>query len=202
MKIHLIRHAQSLANAEHVWTGQRDIPLSPLGISEQEKLCGLYKYPEAEIYFSSPLSRCTRSLEIIYGRPADILAPMLSECALGILEGRPYTNLDDDPQYTEWLANPERPVEGGESFAGFTRRVCSGFDALIKELLARGVKSAAGTMHGNVMRAVLHRFADEKIPHDKWPIPNGGVYTLTLDTNGAVTSIKTEPEFLFGKKKA
>ncbi|MCD7953837.1 MAG: histidine phosphatase family protein [Synergistaceae bacterium] len=197
MRIYLIRHAQSLANAENVWTGQRDIPLSPQGVAEQREICARFSYPRAEFYFSSPLKRCTQSLELIYGRAADYLPAALSECSLGILEGRPYTNLDDDPNYTAWLAAPDRPIERGESFNGFTERVCAGFAALLSRCRAAGVSTAAGMMHGNVMRAVLHRFADKNIPHGEWRIPNGGMYILEFNAEGELISWSTAPGFLF-----
>lgn len=197
MRIYLIRHAQSLANAENIWTGQRDIPLSLQGAAEQRAICARFSYPRAEFYFSSPLKRCTQSLELIYGRAADYLPAALSECSLGILEGRPYTNLDDDPNYTAWLAAPDQPIERGESFNGFTERVCAGFAALLLRCRAAGVSTAAGTMHGNVMRAVLHRFADKNIPHGEWRIPNGGMYILEFNAEGELLSWSTAPGFLF-----
>ena len=197
MRIYLIRHAQSLANAEKVWTGQRDIPLSPQGVAEQRALCERFFYPRAELYFSSPLVRCTQSLELIYGCAADYLSSELSECALGILEGRHYTNLDNDPQYTAWLAEPDRPIEGGESFNGFTRRACRGFEGLLARCRAAGASTAAGTMHGNVMRAVLHRFAAPEIPHSEWRIPNGGMYILDFAAEGYFVLWRTAPDFLF-----
>lgn len=197
MKVHLIRHAQSTANALHEWTGWRDAGLSDTGRREQLDLCARFKYPKADIYFTSPLKRCVESFRLIYRREPDLLCNMLKECALGILEGKKYTNLNDDPQYVAWLATPDLPIEGGESFSEFTGRVCAGFALLTAELRARGVESAAGVMHGNVMRALLHRFADEKIQHGEWQIPNGGVYTLKFDEKGFCTGWETTPAFLF-----
>ena len=199
LSIFLIRHAKSLSNASNVWTGQRDVPLSPEGEREQRRLCGRFCYPRAELYFSSPLARCTQSFEIIYGRQALRLLPSLCECSLGVLEGEPYTNLDDDPKYCAWLAAPELPLSGGESFNDFTRRACSGFEELLAEVLAAGIQSAAGVMHGNVMRALLHRFADESIAHGAWQIPNGGMYELSFDAAGRCRKWRAAPGFLFSK---
>lgn len=197
MKIFLIRHAQSIANSTNVWTGQRDIPLSPQGIKEQGAICARFSYPDAELYFSSPLLRCTQSLEIIYGRSPDYITEEFLECSLGILEGKQYTNLDDDPNYIAWTTFPERSIENGESFNGFTERVCDGFEKLLSSLISKGISSAAGTMHGNVMRAILHRFADPGIPHGHWCIPNGGMYILDFDTERNLCSWNKAPDFLF-----
>ncbi len=197
MKIYLIRHAQSLSNAANTWTGQLDISLSPKGVEEQRELCSRFVYPDAEVYFSSPLLRCKQSLEIIYGRSPDYILPEFSECSLGVLEGKQYTNLDDDPNYIAWTAYPEKPVEGGESFTDFGKRVCHGFEKLLALLGDRGVSTAAGAMHGNVMRAILNRFADPETPHGLWPIPNGGMYVLDFDSEGKLSFWSTAPDFLF-----
>lgn len=200
MKIYLIRHAQSLSNEANIWTGQLDIPLSPQGAEEQRKLCGRFAYPEAEIYFSSPLLRCTQSLEIIYGRSPDHILPEFSECSLGILEGKQYTNLDNDPNYISWTTSPGKQIEGGESFNSFTERVCDGFEKLLSSLKSNEISSAAGMMHGNVMRAILHRFADPGIPHWHWRIPNGGMYILDFITERKLSSWSTAPGFIFRKE--
>ena len=199
LTVYLIRHARSAANAVRCWTGQRDIGLSPEGIAEQRALCGKYSYPDAEFYFSSPLMRCTQSFEIIYGARPCFMAASLMECSLGVLEGKKYTSLDDDPAYTAWLAHPEVPLEHGESFSGFTERVCAGFAELLAQLQKKRCRSAAGVMHGNVMRALLHRFANASIPHGGWPIPNGGLYTLEFSDAMRCTKVSAEPAFLFGK---
>ena len=197
MKIYLIRHGQSVANKNNEWTGQRDLPLSPEGIEEQKRLCALFTYPRAELGFSSPLRRCSDSYRLIYGRAPELLLPELMECSLGVLEGRCYTDLTNDPNYLAWLASPELPLPQGESFRGFTERVCRGFSQLLSRGRGRGITSAAGTMHGNVMRAILHHFAAPEIPHGEWKIPNGGLYKLELDDKGLCRSWSTEPEFLF-----
>lgn len=196
MKIYLIRHAESTANALHIWTGQTDADLSDRGIAEQKALCGRFAYPNADLYVSSPLLRCTHSMRIIYGREPDILLPDFMECSLGILEGRKYTNLNDDENYTDWLNNPEIPISGGESFGNFSRRAASGFTKVTRLMCERKAESAAVMLHGNVMRAILHAHADREIPHSRWKIPNGGVYELNTDGD-RVCSWLSYPVYLF-----
>ncbi|MDD4159659.1 MAG: histidine phosphatase family protein, partial [Synergistaceae bacterium] len=135
--------------------------------------------------------------EIIYGRLPNYISAEFSECSLGVLEGKPYTNLDNDPNYMKWTSFPERAIENGESFNKFTERVCNGFEKLIYYIRMNGISSASGTMHGNVMRAVLHRFADTEISHGKWRIPNGGMYILEFDEEGRLGRWSASPDFLF-----
>jgi alpha-ribazole phosphatase len=200
MKIFLLRHAKSVHNDANTWTGHIDADLSPGGIAEQVRLCSLFEYPDAEILLSSPLRRCTRSLEIIYGKRPYYAVPELIECALGSLEGKPYTNLDDDPNYLRWLAEPELSFHGGESFGEFTRRSRAGFAKLVGSLIEERVRSVVIMTHGNVMRAVLSGFIDRSVPHGRWHIPNGGGYLFDIyDVKKEPSSYEVVPEFLFDR---
>lgn len=198
MKIFLLRHAKSVNNDANVWTGRIDADLSEQGIAEQNELCARFEYPRADAYFSSPLLRCTRSFKLIYGDTPYRKVPELTECALGCLEGKPYTNLNDDPFYLKWLREPENPFHGGESFSEFTLRSRSGFIKTVADCEAKKVSSAVIMTHGNVMRAVLCGFVDPEIPHDKWSIPNGGGYLFEFTSlSEPPVEFKCLPEFLF-----
>ena len=197
MKIYLIRHGESTANEKHVWTGQSDYDLSAKGIAELESIKSRYKYPQAELSFSSPLVRCVHSFRILYEREPDILVPQLMECKLGELEGMPYSDISADPAYISWIMDPERPLPGGESFRQFSSRATSAFVRLIGIAMRRKVSSAVVMVHGDVMRAILHRFASSAIPHRAWNVPNGCVYVCETDKNGTISNYACEPDFLF-----
>ena len=68
---------------------------------------------------------------------------------------------------------------------------------MLEMMRERRINSASVMLHGNVMRAILHRFADTYIPHSEWKIPNGGLYKLDLSDDGKVLSYTQEPDFLF-----
>lgn len=198
MRIYMIRHAQSTANSLKVWTGQTNAGLSEEGAAALRSICGRFEYPRCEIYFSSPLLRCTESMKIIYGRAADYELTELAECDMGELAGMPYTSLDDDPNYFAWIGRPEEtPPWKGESFGAFRRRAERGFARMLGICRERGAESAASVMHGDVMRAVLHRFADEKVAHGDWKIPNGGAYMLEFGDGETALRCETLPDFLF-----
>ena len=198
MKIYMIRHAQSTANLEKVWTGQTNAALSDGGAAALRAICARFAYPRCDLYFSSPLRRCTESMEIIYGRAADFELAELAECDMGELAGAPYTSLDNDPNYFAWIGKPEEtPPWKGESFGAFRRRAELGFLKILEICRERGAKSAAAVMHGDVMRAALHRFADPSVSHGEWKIPNGGVYAIEFGADGQMLRCETMPEFLF-----
>lgn len=198
MKIYMIRHAQSTANLEKVWTGQTNAALSDGGAAALRAICARFAYPRCDLYFSSPLRRCTESMEIIYGRAADFELAELAECDMGELAGAHYTSLDDDPNYFAWIGKPEEtPPWKGESFGAFRRRAELGFLRILEICRERGAKSAAAVMHGDVMRAALHRFADPSVSHGEWKIPNGGVYAIEFGADRQMLRCETMPEFLF-----
>ena len=91
----------------------------------------------------------------------------------------------------------ETPPWKGESFGDFRRRAENGFLRILEICRERRAESAAAVMHGDVMRAVLHRFADPAVGHGDWKIPNGGVYALDFGAEERAARCERLPEFLF-----
>lgn len=201
MRVFLLRHGRTAANDSRVWTGRRDFGLSAEGAEEIKMICLRCDYPRGDIYFSSPLRRCAESMEIVYGRPADYSLPEFMECSLGSLEGKKYTNLDDDRDYISWIKNPDLSRHGGESFGQFTFRVRAGFLKMMEISERAGVKNVTAVLHGNVMRAILHGFVDVTLAHQSWKIPNCGGYLFDFeDTSSSCPGLlqyEKIPEFLF-----
>jgi len=198
MIFYLIRHAKSISNAANEWTGQIDAALSLEGIKKQKELAVKFAYPKGDLYFSSPLSRSIDTLKIIYGHAPDVILPELSECSLGILEGKRYDNLDTDVEYLSWMNEPDVPVQGGESFNEFKKRSEESFEIMLRLATEKKYKSVVAVTHGNVMRAMLHRFADSSRKHNEWLIPNGGVYMLNVEEGADKANFYEKmPSFLF-----
>jgi broad specificity phosphatase PhoE len=133
MELLIVRHAESVANAEARMQGQRDYPLSELG-EQQAALLGRflvsagYRFDAA---YTSPLSRARATalaLTTALGLPDAELTAELSELNAGSLQGltrdeisgrfpgffqRALTELGDFAEY------------GGESYADVQRRVQS-----------------------------------------------------------------------------
>jgi broad specificity phosphatase PhoE len=131
MELLIVRHAESVANAEERMQGQRDYPLSPRGEVQAAQLARFlvntgYKFDAA---YTSPLTRALRTAEVLtsaLGLPAPELTPELSELNAGQLQGltraeigesfpnflqRRLTDLGDFSEY------------GGESYADVQTRV-------------------------------------------------------------------------------
>ena len=65
-KIHLIRHGRTQANEEGLYVGRTDLPLSPGGLNALLALREGGGYPTAGRFFTSPLTRCRQTLEVLY----------------------------------------------------------------------------------------------------------------------------------------
>ena len=65
MYIYLVRHGQSVWNAEERHQGWQDVPLSPLGEMQAERVAGRLKEQSFDYYFTSPIKRCYQTAEAI-----------------------------------------------------------------------------------------------------------------------------------------
>ena len=95
-KIHLIRHGKTAANAEGLYIGRTDLPLSPEGLRELLDLKKDYQYPGAARFFTSPLARCQQTLEVLYPGCQPETVAGLAECDFGEWDGRPIRELKND----------------------------------------------------------------------------------------------------------
>jgi len=131
MELLIVRHAESVANAEERMQGQRDYPLSARGEAQAQTLARFlasagFRFDAA---YTSPLTRARRTAELLtsaLGLPEPELAPELSELHAGSLQGltrdeigasfpsfmqRRLTDLGDFSEY------------GGESYADVQARI-------------------------------------------------------------------------------
>ena len=168
----LVRHGQSTANAQGIWQGQMDFPLSEEG-RRQASLAGTALSGEPfEGLYSSPLSRAFETAEIIRDRTgfADEVVPIggLSERHGGILEGHTWAEQERrNPELAKkFLALPEEerwPLVGAET----DEEVIARFEAALESI--RALHPAGSRLvvvsHGGVMRAYLRgHFGTEVLP--------------------------------------
>ncbi len=127
-RIFLIRHAESEWNAAHRYTGQQDVPLSPLG-RKQARLVAerLADEPLAAIY-SSPLRRAHETaMAIAQARSLPIILDAnLMELAHGLWEGLTAAQVAEKfaEGITQWHAQPAQvTMPQGESLGELAQRV-------------------------------------------------------------------------------
>lgn len=187
----LIRHGETAWNRATRIQGHTDIPLSPLGIAQAEKLAhALAEEPLAAIY-SSDLSRARQTAEAV-AVPHDLeiqFDPALRERAFGRFEGLSWQEIDEG--YPEDAARwrrrePDFAVGGGESLTVFSAR-CLG--AARRAAAAHPGQTIALVAHGGVLDC-LYRAAT-RVALDaprSWQLGNATINRL-LATSGGFTLI-------------
>lgn len=131
MRLLLIRHAESVGNAERRLQGQGDFPLSERGAMQAGLLARrLQKLERPVALYSSPLLRTRQTAEIIGSATglAVQLLPAVREYDFGEVSGLTWTEIAE--HYPELIAavrsrTPEYPhYPGEEGREEFQRRVC------------------------------------------------------------------------------
>ena len=177
MKIYLIRHSMTAGNLEKRYIGKTDEPLCDAGI----KLLTERHYPEAERVYVSPLKRCIQTAEIIYPQTELRVIKELAECDFGIFENRNYLELENCPEYQEWIdSGGTLPFPGGESREGFQKRTLLGFRKVLKECRDEKIRTAALVVHGGTIMSIMEQYAVPSGGYYDYQIKNGEGYELVL----------------------
>lgn len=165
MEITLVRHAQSIWNAEDRWQGQSDVPLSDKGRAEAEKVALHMQHGRFERVVASDLSRAADTARAITsaqeGAPAVELRAGLREMNLGAWCGLPHAEVVERfPEELKALQHgaPMRIGGTGESLPEFADRVM-GELAAIREA-AKETDRILVVTHGGVIRAVMFALLD------------------------------------------
>lgn len=180
--VSLLRHGLTLENEQKAYIGWLDSPLSELGKQQLIKMS--FSVPRAELIFSSPLLRCLETAHIFFPKSQIITIEELKEMYFGAWEGKTYEELKHNDMYRKWLTDIfTEPIEAGESFIQFSKRISTGVEQIFLHVKEKHVNHIAVVTHGGVIRFILHKlFSQEKSFFD-WQIPYGGGYELTFDKN-------------------
>lgn len=162
--VYLLRHGQTLWNAQRRYLGSTDQPLSPEGRAALAGRTG----PPADRLYVSPLRRCRETAELLYPGMAQQIVPDLRECDFGVFEGRTYEELRDDPAYQQWLDSAgEIPPPGGEGKAACRERTVRAFLELVER-----ADRAAFVVHGGTIMTLMETLEDSGEFY-RWQVGNG-----------------------------
>lgn len=154
----LIRHAQTDDNAQGRISGWTDSCLSGQGRAQAERLAAhVRRLPPLERLYASPLQRAWLTAAAI-GAAVGLApepAPGLREIHFGEVEGTAFVDFEQRyPElYARWLdPTAELLWPGGESRAGFRRRIMAALEPIEAESHVRRV---AVVSHGGVIATYL-----------------------------------------------
>ncbi|MEQ3553588.1 histidine phosphatase family protein [Pseudonocardia nematodicida] len=178
MRLLLVRHGETAANAARRLQGDSDVPLSGAGRAGARDLGPLVASYRPEHVVVSPLDR-TRETARLLGVSPDRVDPRWQEADLGQWTDR---FVDDLPaaEYAAWRAGELTPP-GGESFAGMTARVTGA----LADLPGDGVVLVV--THGGPIRAVLDHLLGLRPSR---LVPVGPASLTVLDHDGGGTRLR------------
>ncbi|WKZ30611.1 MAG: histidine phosphatase family protein [Candidatus Dojkabacteria bacterium] len=165
-KVYLFRHAQTDDNANHIFSGTRDVTLNETGIKQAYDLQKLLAEVQVDVAFSSPMRRTVETISIALKRHTEVkvcLDPRIRERSYGELQGK---NKDDIareslPLFKLYHRSYYTAPPKGESLYSVDMRVRPFIRDLVKNLNEFNY-SAAICAHSNSMRGM--RIFFEQLP--------------------------------------
>jgi len=162
-RILLVRHGQSVWNADGRWQGQADPPLSDLGVEQATAAADSDALADVGALYSSDLERARHTAQLVGERLglAPVVDGRLRERHAGDWEGR--TRAEIDEHWPGYLASGRRPP-GYESDDSVLERVLVALDAITDGLDG----DVLVVTHGGVVRTVERHLggdADGLIPN-------------------------------------
>lgn len=179
--IHLIRHAPCEGNLEGRYIGRTESPLAMEGVKALVELKKKYAYPKARAFFASPSTRCVDTLKILYPEAEPEVILEMAECDFGDWENRTAEELKSDERFAAWMENGSRAAPpNGESGNVFMQRVCSGFEMLVQNLMAKGETEAVLVTHGGVIMTILSAYGLPRANFYDWMCDGGCGYSVRI----------------------
>jgi broad specificity phosphatase PhoE len=154
VQLHMMRHGETVTNAQAVVAGSRDVPLTAAG-EEQARWIGLQLDRHYGLALHSTLSRSWRTLFLALeeGRiRVDQMRgdPRLNERNLGVLELQPWRPVDEYAHGDLYYA-----PKGGESYAEVARRCLSLLTDLVDDVATASLEKVLVSGHMGPMRILL-----------------------------------------------
>ena len=184
LTLSLVRHGQTVYNAEGRLQGWCDSPLTPRGLAGVRTTATHLAARPVTVAYTSPAGRArTTAQEIMAHHPGSPLVtdPDLREFGFGDLEARPEADLharyDPDTMFDEVLRGTFAGIPGGETGQQFLARVGSAFARIERRHRGGHVLVVS---HGLTLRAYLMMIDSGPAG----PLPNASVSTVEVTRGG------------------
>lgn len=155
----LLRHAQSVWNADGRWQGWADPPLSPEGEAQAHRAAArLVGEAPFEFVASSDLLRAVRTAEIL-AADLELSVPLTIESGLREYDVGDWSGCTFEQIEARWPGGVAHfaqgdPPPGGEERAAFDARVLAGGRRVAQQARAAGAGRMLIVAHGGVVRAL------------------------------------------------
>jgi broad specificity phosphatase PhoE len=176
--VYLVRHGETTWNRERRFQGHQDVPLSPAGLIQAERLAQSLKTEVFDAVYSSDLQRAARTAELI-ARQHDLPVVTLKdlrERSMGEWEG--LTQEEVAARFPDWRQRIAEGRHGAESFAELQERMMDQLEDLVR--LHRGGRILA-VSHGGSINAVLDRVSQGRYGPGMSRLQNTSLTHLVFD---------------------
>lgn len=192
----LIRHAESIANADNLLAGRIDYPLSPAGKLDATAIAKAFALSnQVERIWCSPLLRAQQTASpFVTACNAPLrIDDRLQEQHMGRFSGQSYAEIENDPGYchdrtARWNWVPEG---GGESYQMIAARVDSFLADLRAQCERENLSSLLIVTHAVTLR-LFRACLEGTLPvYPERIAGNGEVWSTQLTPAGTPSAIKT-----------
>ena len=153
MKLYVVRHGETLENANNCLVGRLNSSLTEEGINQAKKVSEYFKDKNIDLIVSSPLDRCKQTSEIISNENIPIIySDSLLGRDHGEFTGKPKESINFD-EY--WNYNKNIKYEKAESVKDLYNRVAK----LVEEIKEKYYdKNIIIVTHSGIMRVLYYYF--------------------------------------------
>ncbi len=181
LEVILIRHCETDYNKDRRFAGITDVGINKKGTKQAKLLKNKLKNEKIDIVYSSNLTRCRETLEIINIKSEVVYSKNLQEMDFGVWEGLTYEEAEKNhgELVLEWKKDwINYTIPKGESFSIMSKRLIDEFE-IIKNKHSGKI---AVISHGGCIRAILGHYLMDSIKECwKFYVENGSVSRLSFD---------------------
>ncbi|MFV8828438.1 histidine phosphatase family protein [Alkalihalobacterium sp. APHAB7] len=182
LAVTLLRHSLTDYNEQKRYLGWTDIPINDKGKQLLAELKDKYRYLHTDVIYSSDLTRCVTTAEILYPNVSIIKDKSLRELNFGDWEGKTYEEIKEEPLYRKWLDDLNKTIPpNGEAYLSFQSRIINSWNNIIKDALGQKRKHIIVVSHGGPIRCILSQMTSQNRSFWEWNIGYGQGYTLTAE---------------------
>jgi broad specificity phosphatase PhoE len=192
-RIHLVRHGQTIMNAQVRFRGRLDVPLNEVGRAEAQEAARALQGSRIVAVYTSPLGRAREVAEAIAvknGVGAVRDQPDLINLDYGAWEGltKEESAAVDPVAWAAYTGNPEEAVcPEGEAVAAAADRVVAGLRAIARQ---HPGQSVAAVSHGVMLRLAVLRVAGASDADWQFAMPTGKA--IVFDVDGDTITLMSE----------
>ncbi len=188
MKIWLIRHGSTALSEAGRYQGRLDEGLSENGKAALRKA----GFSPRHLYVS-PARRARETAAILFPETQQRVMEDLREMDFGAFEGRGWWEMEQDPDYRNWVdGGCMGHCPGGEGRAQFSSRVCAAFEEVLQEENGNG--EVVLVAHGGTQMSVLERWGEPERAYYEWQRPCGCGWLLNW--NGRKLQVVKKVDYL------